>query len=36
MKNFLTANWKNLIMINFEVTPELLLPFVPAGTELDL
>jgi len=36
MKNFLTANWKNLIMINFEVTPKLLLPFVPAGTELDL
>tara|TARA_Y100000589_G_scaffold151967_1_gene144856 strand:- start:2045 stop:2773 length:729 start_codon:yes stop_codon:yes gene_type:complete len=36
MKNFLKANWKNLIMINFEVSPKLLLPLVPAGTELDL
>lgn len=32
---FLTCQWKNLAMVNFEVDPHLLLPFVPAGTELD-
>ena len=36
MKKFLTAHWKDLIMINFEVSPKFLLPFVPPGTELDL
>jgi len=36
MKKFLTAHWKDLIMINFEVSPQFLLPFVPPGTELDL
>jgi uncharacterized protein len=35
MKNFLTARWENLIMANYEVNPELLLPYVPVGTELD-
>lgn len=34
--NFLTAKWQNLIMANYEVPPEVLLPFLPAGTELDL
>ncbi len=33
---FLTAEWRHLIMVNFEVDPELLLPLVPKGTELDL
>jgi uncharacterized protein len=32
---FLTAEWRNLVMINFAVEPQLLAPFVPAGTELD-
>jgi hypothetical protein len=32
---FLTANWQSLAMLNYEVPPETLLPFVPAGTELD-
>jgi uncharacterized protein len=32
---FLTAEWKHLAMLNYEVEPALLDPFVPAGTELD-
>jgi len=32
---FLTAEWQNLLMLNYEVDPGLLLPRVPAGTELD-
>ncbi len=32
---FLTAEWRHLVMLNYEVDPTLLLPFVPAGTELD-
>jgi uncharacterized protein len=32
---FLSAEWQHLAMLNYEVEPRLLLPFVPAGTELD-
>ena len=32
---FLTAEWRNLVMLNYEVEPELLRPLVPRGTELD-
>jgi hypothetical protein len=32
---FLTADWRTLAMLNYEVDPSLLLPFVPSGTELD-
>lgn len=32
---FLTAEWKNLVMLNYAVNPSLLARFVPAGTELD-
>jgi uncharacterized protein YqjF (DUF2071 family) len=32
---FLTAEWHNLAMLNFEIDPKVLRPFVPAGTELD-
>ncbi|MEO5818610.1 MAG: DUF2071 domain-containing protein [Gemmatimonadaceae bacterium] len=32
---FLTAEWRNLAMLNYIVDPALLLPFVPKGTELD-
>jgi uncharacterized protein len=32
---FLTAEWRHLAMINYEVDPRILQPFVPAGTELD-
>ena len=32
---FLTASWRYLAMLNYEVPPALLGPLVPAGTELD-
>ena len=32
---FLTAEWQHLAMLNYEVDARMLLPFVPAGTELD-
>lgn len=35
-KNFLTAEWKNLVMANYAVDPAILLPYLPAHTELDL
>ena len=36
MRKFLTAQWRDLIMVNYEVDPDLLRDRVPAGTELDL
>lgn len=33
---FLSAQWRYLVMLNYEVPPELLLPMVPSGTTLDL
>jgi uncharacterized protein len=33
---FLTAEWRYLALLNYEVDPELLAPHVPPGTELDL
>ena len=32
---FLSAEWRYLAMLNYEVSPKLLNPFVPRGTELD-
>lgn len=34
-KKFLTAEWRKLILANYRVSPEILAPYVPAGTELD-
>jgi uncharacterized protein YqjF (DUF2071 family) len=34
-KVFLTAEWKNLAMLNYEIESSVLAPFVPRGTELD-
>jgi uncharacterized protein YqjF (DUF2071 family) len=34
-KTFLTAEWRNLVMLNYAVDAALLAPYVPAGTELD-
>jgi uncharacterized protein YqjF (DUF2071 family) len=34
-KIFLSAEWHNLLMLNFEVDPAILQKFVPAGTKLD-
>lgn len=33
---FLSAEWRALVMLNYEVPAEVLLPRVPKGTELDL
>jgi uncharacterized protein YqjF (DUF2071 family) len=33
---FLSASWKNLIMINYEVNSEILKKYLPIHTELDL
>lgn len=33
--NFLTAQWNHLILANYSILPELLLPYLPHGTELD-
>ena len=35
MRKFLTAKWKDLVMANYEVSPELLESRVPKGTSLD-
>jgi uncharacterized protein YqjF (DUF2071 family) len=32
---FLTGEWRSLVMLNWEVDPGILRPFVPRGTELD-
>ena len=32
---FLTAQWRYLLMANYEVSPKILQPYVPSGTELD-
>src|SRR5215467_7194109 len=34
-KVFLTAEWRHLAMLNYEIEPQILQPYVPAGTELD-
>jgi uncharacterized protein YqjF (DUF2071 family) len=34
-RTFLTAEWRYLAMLNYEVEPRLLTAFVPAGTEID-
>lgn len=33
---FLKAYWKNLILINYEIEPDILAPYIPCGTQLDL
>ena len=33
---FLTAQWRNLLMVNYKVDPELLKPYLPEATVLDL
>ncbi|WP_299161444.1 DUF2071 domain-containing protein [uncultured Tenacibaculum sp.] len=33
--SFLKAEWRKLLMINYEIDPEILKPYVPKGTELD-
>ncbi|THV56315.1 YqjF family protein [Chryseobacterium candidae] len=33
--NFLKAEWRKLAIINYEINPEVLQPYLPKGTELD-
>jgi len=33
---FLTAQWRMLVLLNYEIAPEILAPFVPRGTEPDI
>lgn len=35
-RRFLSAQWRNVALLNYAVDPGLLRPLVPAGTELDL
>jgi uncharacterized protein YqjF (DUF2071 family) len=35
MSTFLTAQWRFLVMLNYEIDPEVLKPHVPCGTELN-
>lgn len=34
-RKFLTAEWRKLIMANYEIDPAILKKYIPAGTELD-
>lgn len=34
-KTFLSARWENIIMANYAINPDLLLPYLPKGVELD-
>lgn len=36
MAVFLKANWEHIIMVNYEIDPQILLPFLPNSVELDL
>ena len=36
MAIFLKANWENIIMVNYEIDHNILLPFLPKGVTLDL
>lgn len=33
--NFLKAEWRKLAIINYEIDPNILMPYLPKGTELD-
>lgn len=35
IKASFSAEWRDLVMLNYEVSPRLLQPYVPRGTELD-
>lgn len=35
-RTFLTAEWRDLALLNYEIEPDVLRPLVPRGTELDL
>ena len=36
MSIFLKANWENIVMVNYEITPSILSKYLPKGIDLDL
>ena len=36
MSVFLKANWENIVMVNYEISPAILEKYLPKGVELDL
>lgn len=34
-RRFLSAAWRNLVMLNYKIDPSILRPLIPKGTELD-
>jgi uncharacterized protein YqjF (DUF2071 family) len=36
MALFLKAKWENIIMVNYEIDPTILKPYLPKGVEFDL
>jgi len=34
--NFLSAKWQHLLLVNYRIPPEILTPFVPRGTAIDM
>jgi uncharacterized protein len=36
MAIFLKANWENIVMANYSIDPQILMPYLPKGVELDL
>jgi uncharacterized protein len=34
-RRFLSAEWRHLVLLNYEVDPDILRPLVPRGTEID-
>ena len=34
-RDFLSAEWRDLVMLNYEVEPGILRQYVPSGVELD-
>ena len=35
-RTFLSADWEDLIMANYEINPDILIPFLPKNVELVL
>ena len=35
-RTFLDAQWRKLVMINYAIDPEVLKPYLPFNTELDI
>ena len=36
MSVFLKANWENIVMVNYEVSEDLLSKYLPKGVSIDL